>query len=82
MNSKKRGFIPLFSVFQTEHTFLATAILVIAIILVAIAPTFLLLMLIIAVVIGIIGLFAITSGLIDMNREAMEYRVVEHIKLT
>jgi len=82
MNSKKRGFIPLFSVFQTEHTFLATAILVIAILLVAIDPTFLLLILIIAVVIGIIGLFAITSGLIDMNREAMEYRVVEHIKLT
>lgn len=82
MNSKKRGFIPLFSVFQTEHAFLASVILVIALILVARFPIFLLPILITAVVIGIISLFAIIAGLVDMNREALEYRVVEDTELT
>ena len=82
MNSKKRGFIPLFSAFQTEHPLLAGVILVIAIILVARYPIFLLPILITAVVIGIISLFAIISGLVDMNRESLEYRVVEDTELT
>ena len=82
MNSKKRGFVPLFSVFQTEHAFLASAIIVITIILVAIFPIFLLLILIIAVVIGIISIFAIIAGLVDMNREALEYRTVDYTELS
>lgn len=82
MNTKKRGFIPLFSVFQTEHSVLASVILVITIILGAMFPTLLLLIVIAAVVIGIISLFAIIAGLVDMNREAMEYRTVEHTELT
>ena len=82
MNSKKRGFIPLFSVFQTEHAFLASAILVIAIILVAISPIFLLFLLITVAAIGIVGLFAIISGLVDMNREALEYQATKHTELT
>jgi hypothetical protein len=82
MNSKKRDFIPLFNVFQTEHPLLAGVILVIAIILVARYPIFLLPILITAVVIGIIGLFAIIAGLVAMNREALEYRVVKGKELT
>jgi hypothetical protein len=31
-----------------------------------------------AVVIGIIGLIAILAGLVDMNREALEYQTAEH----
>jgi len=81
MNSKKRGTVPLFSVFQTEHTFLASTILVIAIILVAISPVFLFLLLIVVVVLGVVGLLAIISGLVDMNREALEYRSTEHTGL-
>jgi len=76
MNPKKRGYIPLFSVFQTEHAVLASVVLVIAFILVTIFPILLLLILITAVIIGIISLFAIIAGLVNMNKEALEYQVV------
>ena len=81
MNSKKRGHIPLFSVFQTEHAVLASIVLVIAFILVTIFPILLPLILVTAIVLGIITLLAIIAGLIDMNREALEYHTIHYIEL-
>jgi hypothetical protein len=81
MNDKKRGFIPLFSIFQTEHPLLVTVILVITIILVGIFPVLLLPIFVAAVVIGIIGLLGILAGLVDMNRESIQYRPVERSEL-
>jgi hypothetical protein len=81
MSNRKRGFIPLFSIFQTEHPGLITVILVITIIVVAIFPILLLPILIVAVVIGIIGLLGILAGLVDMNRESLQYRAAEISKM-
>lgn len=77
MNSGKRGFVPLFSVLQTEQSVLASVIIVVALILVTAFPILLLLILIIAVAIGIVSLIAIIAGLVDMNKEALEYRAVD-----
>ncbi len=77
MNDKKRGFIPLFSIFQTEHPVLLTAIAVLTIILVAMFPILLPILLIAVVIVGIIGLIGIFGGLIDMNRESLTYQSTE-----
>ncbi len=85
MTRKKRGFVPLFSVFQSEQSILAAIIVVIALILVSMFPILLILLipiLITAGVIGIIGLLAILAGLVDTNKEALEYQTVEHTELT
>ena len=73
MGDKKRGFIPLFSIFQTEHPVLLTAITVLTIIIVAMFPALLPVLLVAAIIVGIIGLFAVFTGLIDMNRESLAY---------
>jgi hypothetical protein len=81
MNNKKHGFVPLFSIFQTDHPVLVTVIFVITIIVVAIFPILILPILIVAVVIGIIGLLGILAGLVDMNRESLQYRAAEHSEM-
>ena len=72
MTHRKREFVPLWSIFQTKHGCLATVILVCAIILVGMFPLLLLPIFIGACLVGIVGVCAVISGLVDINREALE----------